>query len=104
MIWLGRPTSNKCAARSRLCWFWGELVERRKLCAGWVRNAPALFEKHQLLFVSTLPPVRSGCGAATCLRAALGGHFVARYPKYPTRYDALHAVMLVAKDAVTYEI
>ncbi len=30
MIWLGHTTSNE-SARSRLCWFWGELVEQQKL-------------------------------------------------------------------------
>jgi hypothetical protein len=43
---------------------------------------------------NSLPAPRSACGAETCLSAALGGHFVPRYPKYPTRYDALHAVTL----------
>ncbi len=31
MIWLGLQISNKCAARFKLCWCWGELMERREV-------------------------------------------------------------------------
>ena len=56
MIWLGLPTSNKCAANSRLCgiernWWNGESCVQaafatQQLCS----------RKHRLLFVSALPP------------------------------------------------